>query len=83
MMTDDRRNPITKSPGEDSKGEMSFNFNYKVNYKDFYTKLCVRSQNGRYKYIYQTECLFCRLCHALGVGLGGGGGTYGSKIKFC
>ena len=29
--------------GEGSKGQISFNFNYKVNFKDFYTKLCVCS----------------------------------------
>ena len=28
-------------PGEESKGQISFHFNYKVNFKDFYTKLCV------------------------------------------
>ena len=26
-----------------SKGQISFNFNYKVNFKDFYTNLCVCS----------------------------------------
>ena len=32
-------------PGEGSKGQISFNFNYKVNFKDFYTKtLCLFSQ---------------------------------------
>ena len=30
-------------PGEGSKGQISFDFNYKVNFKDFYTKLCVCS----------------------------------------
>ena len=30
-------------PGEGSKDQISFNFNYKVNFKDFYTKLCVCS----------------------------------------
>ena len=30
-------------PGEGSKGQISLNFNYKVNFKDFYTKLCVCS----------------------------------------
>ena len=29
--------------GVRSKGQISFNFNYKVNFKDFYTKLCVCS----------------------------------------
>ena len=32
-----------RGPGEGSKGQISFNFNYKVNFKDFYTKLCVCS----------------------------------------
>ena len=30
--------------GEGSKGQISFNFNYKINFKDFYTKLCLFSQ---------------------------------------
>ena len=29
--------------GEGSKGQKSFNFNYKANFKDYYTKLCVCS----------------------------------------
>ena len=33
--------PTPWSPGEGSKGQISFNFNYKVNFKDFYSKLCV------------------------------------------
>ena len=33
--------PAPWSPGEGSKGQISFNFNYKVNFKDFYTILCV------------------------------------------
>ena len=58
-------------PGEGSKGQISFNFNYKVNFKDFYFKLCVCVlTNERYK-TYQTGFLFCRLGHTLGVGLRG------------
>ena len=30
-------------PGEGSKGQISFNFNHKVIFKDFYYKLCVCS----------------------------------------
>ena len=30
-------------PGKGSKCQISFNFNYKVNFKDLYTKLCVCS----------------------------------------
>ena len=33
--------PAPWGPGEGLKGQISFNFNYKVNFKDFYTKLCV------------------------------------------
>ena len=33
--------PAPWGPGEGSKGQIAFNFNYKVNFKDFYTKLCV------------------------------------------
>ena len=36
--------PAHWGPGEGSKGQISFNFNYKVNFKDFYSKLCVCSQ---------------------------------------
>ena len=37
--------------GKGSKGQISFNFNYKVNFKDFYTKLCVFSQMKETKHI--------------------------------
>ena len=32
--------PAPWGPREGSKGQVSFNFNYKVNFKDFYSKLC-------------------------------------------
>ena len=32
--------PAPWGPGEGSKGQISLNFHYKVNFKDFYTKLC-------------------------------------------
>ena len=35
--------PVPWGPREGSKGEISSNFNYKVNFKDFYTKLLVCS----------------------------------------
>ena len=35
--------PAPWGPGEGSKGQILFNFNYKVNFKDFCTKLCVCS----------------------------------------
>ena len=37
--------------GEGSNGQISFNFNYKVNFKDFYTKLCMFSQMNDTKHI--------------------------------
>ena len=40
-------------PGEGSKGQIPFNFDYKVNFKDFYTKLCVFSQMKDTKHIRQ------------------------------
>ena len=39
--------PAPWGPGEGSKGQISFNFNYKVNVKDFYTKLCVCSHKWK------------------------------------
>ena len=33
--------PAPWGPGEGSKSQISFNFNYSVNFKDFYSKLCV------------------------------------------
>ena len=38
-----RKKGQTSDLGARSKGQISFNFNYKVNFKDFYTKLCVCS----------------------------------------
>ena len=43
--------PAPWGPGEGSKGQISFNFNYKVNFKDFYTNLCVYSEMKDTKYI--------------------------------
>ena len=41
--------PAPWGPVEGSKGQISFNFNYKVNFKDFYLKnVCVLT-NERYK----------------------------------
>ena len=39
--------PAPWGPGEGSKGQISFKFNYKVHFKDFYTKLCVCSHKGK------------------------------------
>ena len=46
-----RANFFAPPPGEGSKGQISFNFNYKVNFKDFHTKLCVFSQMKGTKHI--------------------------------
>ena len=43
--------PAPSGPGEGSKSQISFNFNYKVNFKDFYTKMCVFSQMKDTKHI--------------------------------
>ena len=53
--------------GEGSRGQISLNFNYKVNFKGFYTKLCVCVlTNERYK-IYQTGFIIYHLGHAPGM----------------
>ena len=44
--------PAPWGPGEGSKGQISFNFNYKVNFKDFlFQTLCVFSQMKDTKHI--------------------------------
>ena len=68
-------------PKEGSKGQISFNFNCKVNFKDFNTNfLCVLT-NERYK-AYQMGFSFCYLSHAPGVGLWALGVTRCQKIIF-
>ena len=65
-----------------SKGQISLNFNYHVNFKDFlHQTLCVFSQKKDTK-TYQTGFSFWRLGHAPGVGLGGTGGAQGVKKNF-
>ena len=77
-------------PEEGQKGQISFNFNYLVNFKDFFLPnfVCVLT-NKRYK-TYQTEFALCRLGHAPGVVLwdiwvprGGGGGQKTSNMVMC
>ena len=72
--------PAPWGPGEGSKGQISFNFNYKVNFKDLPNFVCILT-NERYK-TYQTGFSFCRLGHAPGVGLKGTGVPRGSKNFF-
>ena len=59
--------PAPWGPGEGSKGQISFNFNYKVNI--FIPNFVCVLTNESYK-TYQTGFLFCRLRHALGWDLG-------------
>ena len=66
--------------GVRSKGQI-LNFGYHVNFKDFYTQLCVPCTNERYK-THQAGFSFCHLGHAPGVGLWGAGGAQGSQKKF-
>ena len=33
--------PVLRGPGREPKSQISLNFNYKVNFKDFKTELCV------------------------------------------
>ena len=68
--------PAPWGSGEGSKGQISLNFNYKVNFEDFYTKLCVCYKT------YQKRFSFCRLGHAPGVGFWGAGVPKGSKKNF-
>ena len=73
--------PAPLGPGEGSKGQISINFNYKVNFKDFYTKLCVCSHKRKIQNILD-EILFCCLGHDPGVGLRGTGGAQGVEFFF-
>ena len=68
-------------PREGSKGQISFNFNYKVNFKDFIPNfVCVLTIE---RYItYQTEFSFCRLGHGPGWDFGALGVPRGQKIFF-
>ena len=62
--------PAPWGPAKGPKGQISLNFNYKVNLKDFIPNFVCVLTNERYK-TYQTGFSFCRLGHAPGVGLGG------------
>ena len=73
--------PAPWGPGEGSKGQISLNFNYKVNFKDFIPNFVCVLTNESYK-TYQTGFSFCCLGHAPGVGLRGAGGAQGVKNIF-
>ena len=68
-------------PGEGSKGQISFNINYKVNFKEIFIPnfVCVIT-NERYK-TYRTGFSFCCLGNAPGVELWGAGVPRWSKIS--
>ena len=69
---------LAPPPGEESKGQISFNFNYKVNFKDsLYKTLCVYSQMKYTKHIRGDFILSPGSCPR--------GGTWGclrAKINF-
>ena len=54
--------PTSWSLGEGPKGQISLHLNYKVNFKEFYTKLCCLLTNERYE-TYQTGFSFGHLGH--------------------
>ena len=56
------------------KGQISLNFNYNVNFKDFFipNSVCVLTNKSYNKYL--TEFSFWCLVLASGIGLGGAGG---------
>ena len=64
-----------------SKGQISLNFGYYVNFKDLLTKLCVCCTNDIYKTC-QTGFSLCHLGHAPGLGLWGAGVPGCQKIIF-
>ena len=64
-----------------SKGQISLNFSFHVNFKDFYTNFVCVLTNEIYK-TYQTGFSFCHLGHAPGVGLRGAGGAQGVIFFF-
>ena len=72
--------PAPWGPGEGSKGKISFNFNYKVNFKDFFFPnfVCVLTNESYISYPDQTGFI-------LSPGSCPRGGTWGylgAKIKF-
>ena len=71
---------LTPPPGALGRGQISFNFNYKVNFKDFYTKLCVFSQMKDTKHIRRD---FLSVTWVMPQGCDwGAGGAQGGQKKF-
>ena len=67
--------------GEGPKGQISLNLNYKVNFKDFLTKLCVSSHKWKI-YNISDKFSFGGLGHAQGCDLGVPGGLGGGVFFF-
>ena len=61
------------------RGQISFNFNYRVNFKDFYTKLCVWSPKYRIQII--SDGILIPLPGSCPGGGGGGAKGKGAKIR--
>ena len=74
--------PAPWGPGEGSKGQISFKFNYKVHFKDFYTKPCVCSHKGKIQNISDGIFILIPFGNAPGVGLWGAGGCQGGQKNF-
>ena len=55
--------PAPWGPGEGSKGQISFNFNYKVNFKDFFSNFVCVLTNERYKRYQTGFILLPGSCH--------------------
>ena len=73
--------PSPLAPWEGSKGQISFNFNYKVNFKDFMQNFVCVVTNERYK-TYQMGFAFCRLGHTPGLELWDAWGAQGVQKLF-
>ena len=73
--------PAPWGPGEGSKGQISFKFNYKVNFKDFYTKLCVCSHKWKIQNI-SDGIFILTIGSCPRVGLWGAGGAKGVNFFF-
>ena len=70
--------PAPWGPGDGSKGQISFNFNYKLNFKDFYSKLCVCSHKWKIQNI--SDKIF--ILSPGSCPRGGTWGYLGAKFKF-
>ena len=65
-----------------SKGQISLNFGYHINFNFQYQTLCVFSQIKDRKHIEQ-NFLFCCQAHAPGVGLAGAEGVKNFSVGIC